>query len=99
MEHHVYFWLKPGSQSPAELADFEKALAGLFEIPLVAGGRWAVPAAVPPRPVIDNSWHYALTMQFRSLEDHNAYQEEASHLDFINTHKHRWEKVLVMDLA
>lgn len=99
MEHHVYFWLKPEFQSPEERLAFEKALAGLFEIPLVAGGRWAVPANVPPRPVLDNSWDYALSMQFPTLEDHNAYQVEEIHLAFINTNKHRWEKVLVTDLA
>ncbi len=99
MEHHVYFWLKPEFQSPEERANFEKALAELFEIPLVNGGRWAVPAAVLPRPVIDNSWQYALTMQFHSVEDHDAYQVDASHQAFIEGNKHRWEKVLVTDLA
>ncbi len=99
MEHHVYFWLKPEFKSPTERSIFEKALAGLFEIPLVEGGRWAVPAAVMPRPVIDNSWDYALSMTFRSVEDHDAYQDDADHHAFIDASKHRWEKVLVMDLA
>jgi hypothetical protein len=63
-EHHVCFWLKSEFQTPEERSTFERALVGLFEIPLVAGGRWAVPAAVPPRPVIDNSWDYALSVSF-----------------------------------
>jgi len=99
MEHHVYFWLKPEFQTPEERSTFEKALAGLFVIPLVVGGRWAVPAAVPARPVLDNSWDYALTMQFRTVEDHNSYQVEEIHQAFLSTNKHRWEKVLVTDLA
>ncbi len=99
MDHHVYFWLHPEHQTAAERALFEKGLAALFEIPLVAGGRWTVPAAVPPRPVIDNSWDYALTMQFASLADHDAYQADPAHSAFIDAHKERWTKVLVSDLA
>ena len=32
MEHHVYFWLKDERQNSADRAEFEKALAGLFEM-------------------------------------------------------------------
>ena len=99
MEHHVYFWLDDSQQNPADRAAFEQGLAGLFEIDLAKGGRWAVPAKVMPRPVIDQSWDYALTMQFDSIEDHDAYQVHPDHQTFIDGHKHRWTKVLVMDLA
>jgi len=99
MEHHVYFWLKEDCKDAAARAEFEQGLASLFEIELVAGGRWAVPAAVPLRPVVDQSWDYALTMQFVSLDDHNVYQDEPRHHAFIDAHKARWAKVLVMDLA
>jgi hypothetical protein len=99
MEHHVYFWLNEESQSPSERAAFEQGLDTLFEIPLVKGGRWAIPANVMLRPVIDQSWDYALTMQFDSVEDHDAYQVAPKHNAFIDAHKHRWAKVLVMDLA
>jgi hypothetical protein len=100
MEHHVYFWLKPEFQTPEAREEFEKGLDSLFEIKgLVASGRWATPAPVMPRPVIDNSWDYALTMQFDTIEKHDAYQVDPDHEVFINGHKHRWEKVLVMDLA
>lgn len=99
MEHHVYFWLNDASKSESERSAFEQGLASLFEIELVKGGRWAVPAKVMLRPVIDQSWDYALTMQFDSVEDHDAYQVDAKHNTFIDGHKHRWAKVLVMDLA
>ena len=72
MEHHVYFWLKEENQNPVDRAVFEQGLARLFEINLVAGGRWAVPAKVMLRPVIDQSWDYALTMQFATIEEHDA---------------------------
>jgi hypothetical protein len=99
MEHHVYFWLKEENQNAADRAVFEQGLASLFEIDLVAGGRWAVPAKVMLRPVIDQSWDYALSMQFETIEDHDAYQVDPDHNVFINTFKEWWAKVQVMDLA
>jgi len=51
------------------------------------------------RPVIDQSWDYALTMQFNTIEDHDAYQVEPDHHVFINTFKEWWAQVQVKDLA
>ncbi len=99
MDHHVYFWLKEDHKTDSDRAIFEKGLAALFEIPLVKGGRWAVPAKVMERPVIDQSWDYALTMRFDSVEDHDAYQDFPKHHDFIATCSHMWERVEVRDLA
>jgi hypothetical protein len=98
MEHHVYFWLKEEHQNPADRAVFEQGLASLFAIDLVAGGRWAVPAKVMERPVIDQSWDYALSMQFATIEEHDAYQVDPDHNVFIGSFKEWWGKVLVMDL-
>ncbi len=100
MEHHVYFWLKEERKNEADRAQFEKGLDGLFDIGhLVASGRWAVPAPVVVRPVIDQSWDYALTMQFDSVEKHDLYQDDPDHHVFINSFKDWWEKVQVRDLA
>lgn len=99
MEHHVYFWLKDDYKNETARREFEEGLASLFEIGQVAGGRWSVPAAVPQRPVVDQSWDYALSMRFESMEDHDVYQDVPPHHAFIERFKERWEKVLVMDLA
>ena len=99
MDHHVYFWLTDEKNNPADRAVFEQALAGLFEIPLVAGGRWAVPADIEIRPVVDQSWDYAVTMQFATLEDHDHYQVHPAHSAFIQAYKDWWAKVRVSDLA
>jgi hypothetical protein len=99
MDHHVYFWLKEEYQNDVDRAIFEQGLAALFEIDLVAGGRWAVPAKVVVRPVIDQSWDYALTMQFNTIEEHDAYQDDPDHHVFINTFKEWWAQVQVKDLA
>lgn len=99
MDHHVYFWLKEEYQNSVDRAIFEQGLASLFEIDLVAGGRWAEPAKVATRPVIDQSWDYALTMQFKTLAEHDIYQDHPSHHVFINTFKEWWAQVQVKDLA
>lgn len=99
MDHHVYFWLKEERQNEADRATFEKGLQSLFEIGLVAGGRWAIPAKVMIRPVIDQSWDYALTMQFDDIEKHDAYQVDVDHQKFIDTFKEWWAQVQVKDLA
>ncbi|GAA5124837.1 Dabb family protein [Luteolibacter yonseiensis] len=99
MDHHVYFWLKDERKNAADRAVFEKGLADLLENDLVAGGRWAVPAAVMVRPVIDQSWDYALAMQFDTIEKHDAYQVDPNHQVFIDGFKDWWAQVQVKDLA
>ena len=99
MDHHVYFWLKDERKNEADRAEFEKGLTALFEIEGIQGGRWAVPAKVELRPVVDQSWDYALTMQFTTLEQHNDYQVTPDHEKFIKTFKEWWAQVQVKDLA
>lgn len=99
MEHHVYFWLKEENKNPEDRAEFEQGLASLLAIPEAVSGIWSVPAAVELRPVVDQSWDYALSIRFASLEDHNIYQDDADHLAFIQKFRDMWAKVLVSDLA
>lgn len=99
MEHHVYFWLKDERNNPEDRAVFEKGLDDLFKVDLVAGGHWSVPAKVEIRPVVDQSWDYAITMTFHTLEDHDAYQVDPDHQVFIQSFKDWWANVRVSDLA
>ncbi len=99
MDHHVYFWLNEEHQNAEDRATFEKGLDSLLKIDLVEGGRWALPAKVVVRPVIDQSWDYALTMRFKTIEDHDNYQEDPDHHVFINSFKDWWAQVQVRDLA
>jgi len=98
MEHHVYFHLKPERDNPVDRQAFEQGLAKLFEIDVVAGGIWATPATTPERPVIDRSWHYALSMRFDSVAKHDLYQEHPDHDVFVERFRDWWEKVDVRDL-
>ena len=99
MEHHVYFWLKDEFKNDEHRAAFEEGLASLFSIDLVKGGKWSTPAKVMERPVIDQSWDYALSMQFDSVADHDTYQDVPVHNAFIGKFKDTWAKVEVKDLA
>ncbi len=99
MNHHVYFWLKEEHKTPGDRAVFERHLTELFEIRWVTDGRWAVPADVELRPVVDQSWDYALAMEFANVEGHNAYQIDEAHLEFVSMFKDWWEKVVIHDLA
>jgi hypothetical protein len=38
-------------------------------------------------------------MQFNTIEEHDAYQEDPDHHVFINTFKEWWAQVQVKDLA
>ncbi|MEP4078592.1 Dabb family protein [Haloferula sp.] len=98
MEHHVYFWLKPEHKNDTDRATFEAGLDALFKIPGVAGGIWGQPAPVMERPVIDQSWDYATSMQFESIAAQDAYQVHPEHDKFIAAFKDWWETVQVRDL-
>ncbi|MGE9269322.1 MAG: Dabb family protein [Verrucomicrobiales bacterium] len=98
MEHHVYFWLKASHRNDVDRAKFEEGLKQLFEIPEVAAGIYAKPAAVMDRPVIDNTWDYATSMTFESTADQDAYQVHPEHDAFIAAFSAWWEKVEVRDL-
>ena len=99
MDHHVYFWLKEEKNNAEDRGEFEKGLAALFEIGGIISGRWAIPAKVEQRPVVDQSWDYALTIQFETVEAHDVYQNHPDHQSFIGKFKDWWAQVQVKDLA
>jgi len=96
MEHHVYFWLNEEGQE--KKAAFEAGLEKLLKTPHIGSGSWGKPAATPVRPVTDNSFDYALSLKFESIEEHNAYQVHAEHDVFVEAFKDIWAKALVMDV-
>ena len=98
MEHHVYFWLKDEHKNEADRKAFEGGLSSLFKLEGLAGGFWAVPAKVMERPVVDQSWDYALTMTFESVAAQDAYQDDPDHHVFIDSFKSWWDRVEVRDL-
>jgi hypothetical protein len=49
------------------------------------------------RPVNDREFDVGLCVVFRSLADHDAYQQHPKHLQFIDENKPTWKKVRVFD--
>ncbi|MEX2595039.1 MAG: Dabb family protein, partial [Anditalea sp.] len=56
-----------------------------------------VPAPTAKRKVIDDSYHIALIVNFTNIADHDRYQEDPEHLEFIAEHSDKWEKVQIYD--
>ena len=95
MEHHVYFWLK----EEADRSSFEEGLDLLRGIEEISSFHWGKPAPTEIRPVSDQSWSYALSLKFSSIEAHDVYQAHPLHDEFIDTYKSYWDRVLVMDVG
>jgi len=96
MTHSVFFWLEP-SLSPEQRAEFEGGLRALFDIDVVAHGRWGRAAPTPERSVTNNTFDYALILEFDSVEKHDAYQEHPDHGTFVDTFSSWFREVRVFD--
>ncbi len=94
--HNVFFTLNDSSAEAIEamVADCRQYLAGIPGITFFAAGERASEYA---RPVNDSEFHVALTVGFDDKADHDAYQKNQSHLDFIEKNKANWKQVRVFD--
>ncbi len=96
MAHNVYFWVKEGT-SEQEILGFEKGLKKLGTVPTLLHYYWGKPAPTEKRNVTDHSYHYSINALFASLADHNTYQVDPIHNEFVESHSTIWEKVKVYD--
>jgi len=94
--HTVYFWIKDGTPA-ADVQFFEEGLVRLGTCPQIENFYWGPPAPTEARGVVDNTYNYAISVHFKSLEDQAEYQKEPIHLKFIEDHQNIWEKVIVYD--
>ena len=98
MQHHVYFWLKEERQNEADRATFEAGLNKLGKISYIQDCGWGKPAATPKRPVVDNSYDYGVYSTFATVADHDAYQVDPQHDEFVENFKDWWANVSIMDV-
>jgi len=98
VQHFVMFWLKP-QLTKSEVADFTQFFEALKPIKYIKTLNYGLAANTPVRPVTDNSFTYALTITFNSIEDHNAYQEDKAHLDAVEKFSKNWYRVVVHDIV
>jgi hypothetical protein len=95
--HSVYFWFKADAD-PAVVARFEEGLRRLTTIPDIQTAHFGRPEATPKRPVIDDSYAWALVEIFHDLAAHDRYQGHEIHRQFLQEFSGAWEKVQVYDV-
>jgi len=93
--HHVFFWLKSAG-GPEEVKQFEKGVNSLKAIKSIKMAEIGVPASTD-RPVIDRSYSYSLLLVFENLADHDAYQIDPIHTQFVADCAHLWDRVQIYD--
>lgn len=95
--HSVYFWFK-ASTSAAVLERFEDGLKRLTTIKGVDGAFIGTPEATTKRPVIDDSYAWALLLTFADVPAHDRYQDDPIHHAFLEEFGSSWERVQVYDV-
>jgi hypothetical protein len=93
--HHVFFWLK----DPAQQINFDQLVEGLKILSTVSTiSSWHIGYPAPTsRAVIDSSYSISWLLIFKHQQDHDAYQVDPVHVQFIETCSHLWSKVIVHD--
>jgi hypothetical protein len=93
--HHVYFWLA----FPEKKEDHAALLAGLkalSKVPAIQQFHIGIPASTN-RDVIDTSYQFSWLAVFPDKAAQDAYQTDPIHLHFVDTCKHLWKEVKVLD--
>lgn len=96
LTHTVLFWLKP-ELTDADRAAFRAGLESLRKVATIEALYIGAPAAVPPRPIIDQSYSFCLTIVFKNVAAHDAYQIDPIHLAFVQTCQKYWNRVQIYD--
>jgi hypothetical protein len=97
--HTVVFWLRK-DLTPAEREAFRtEGLESLRGVPSVSALYVGTPAAIPPRPVVDASYDFAITVLFEDVAAHDAYQPHPVHQAFVSRFKSCWTRVQIYDAA
>jgi len=97
--HTVIFWLRSDLDAAQRQAFRTEGLDSLRAIPAVAGLYVGGPAPIPPRPVVDATYTFALTILFADVAAHDAYQVHPLHRAFVDKFKTCWERVQIYDAA
>ena len=93
--HHVYFWLEHPNSAEEKTALLE-GLKKLSKVPSIQ--QFHIGTAAPTnRGVIDTSYALSWLAIFETAADQDAYQVDPIHLEFVDTCKHLWKKVVVYD--
>ena len=94
--HTVFFWMKKNAPKGAAQQTLKDALKYL-KTPTVKQIWAGPPAKTPSRDVINSTYDVGLTVTFKTIADHDAYQEDPQHQVFIDRNKKNWLRVEVFD--
>jgi len=94
--HSVFFWLHPETtKTQREL--MQRGLESLRGIKSAEALYIGVPAAMEERPVRDRSYTFGVTVVFKDLASHDAYQVDPLHAAFNQDFRPLWARVQVYD--
>lgn len=93
--HHVYFWLNNTNSATDKQALIE-GLKKLSAVKTIKAFHIGQPADTN-RDVIERGYAISWFVQFDNAADQASYQTDAIHLNFVDTCKHLWSKVIVYD--
>lgn len=94
--HTVLFWLRD-DLTEQERRAFVVDNQSLAEIPSVQRLYFGPPAATAARDVIDSTFDYALILHFADLAGQDAYQVHPLHLEMVEQHSDKFERIVVYD--
>jgi hypothetical protein len=95
--HTVIFYLRSDLTEAQKLEFRNEGLESLRPIKSVQQLFVGVPAGIPPRPVVDLSFTFAITAVFANVAAHDAYQVDPVHKAFVERFKSYWAKVQIYD--
>ncbi|MDX2186613.1 MAG: Dabb family protein [Opitutaceae bacterium] len=96
--HSVYFWLR-NDLSAEDKKTFVAGLESLRGVKTVKQLFIGTPAPLAPRPVVDSTYSYALTIVFDDEAGHDSYQVDPIHQAFVADNKTKWTRVQIYDAA
>ena len=94
--HTVIFWLK-NDLSEDQKNIFKNEVKALGEISSDDDFHLGTPAPTPKRPVVEDSYDFAITVVLKDMAAHDDYQTDPIHLEFIEKCKEMWERVVIYD--
>jgi len=95
--HVVLVWLKEDI-SVEDREKFVVEMEKLEDIESIKEFRLGTAADSEARPIVDQSYDYAMFIHFDDLGGHDAYQIDPIHKDFVAQNAALWTKVLVYDV-
>ena len=95
--HTVVFWLRKDLTAAQREEFLKEGLESLRPIASVSALHVGSPAPIPPRPVVDASYDFAISVMFTDVAAHNSYQVDPLHTAFVARFKTYWERVQIYD--